>query len=160
LFALADEINLSWSAKKNVDNILHEDGAALFLDATLDSMYWMAATNNVSEDSIEVSFDSNSFTLPAQYVSTISSITMTVNGQTVTDWTVKKVDRNKSNDICEFVVTYTSEVAKDITFEDGDLVVIEIRAYDSDEAKSVSFTFAVEKTYVLKVAVSTKFTRL
>ena len=159
LFALAEEMNLSWSAKKNADNILHGQGA-LFLDATLDGMYWMTADNAVDAGSVEVTFDGNSFTIPAQYVSTISSVTMAVNGQTVTDWQVKKVDRNKSSDVAAFVATYTSENAKEIEFAEGDTITLEIRAYDDDAAGKLVFTFVVEKNYIAKVAVGTKFTRM
>lgn len=159
LFALADEMNLSWSAKRNVDNILHGQGA-LFLDATLDGMYWMATNKHVVAANIEVAFDGNSFTIPAQYVSENSSIIMTVNGQCVTDWAVKKVDRNKSTDVTLFAATYTSETAKKIKFAEGDTITLEIRAFEGDAAEVLLFTFVVEKNYVAKVAVGTKFTRV
>ena len=160
LFALAEKIDLQMTAKNTVDNILHEQGAALFLDSTLDSMYWMVPANaGIDTEAIEVSFNGDSFTIPAQYVSDVSVVTVKVNGQTVTDWTVKKVDRNKSSDIAAFVATYISESAKDIEYAENDQITLEIRAFDNATAATV-FTFAVEKDYVLNVAVSTKFVRV
>lgn len=158
LFALAGEMNLSWSAKKNVDSILHGQGA-LFLDETLDGMYWMTLSNAVDAKNVEVTFDGNSFSIPAKYVSAISSISVFVNGQTVTDWVIKKVDRNKSSDVEAFVATYTSETAKDIKYSEGDTITLKIQAFDG-EAAELSFSFVVEKIYVAKIAVATKFTRV
>ena len=158
LFALADEMNLSWSAKKNVDSILHGQGA-LFLDETLDGMYWMTLSNAVDAKNVEVTFDGNSFSIPAKYVSAISSISVFVNGQTVTDWVIKKVDRNKSSDVEAFVATYTSETAKDIKYSEGDTITLKIQEFDG-EAAELSFSFVVEKTYIAKIAVATKFTRV
>ncbi len=158
LFALAGEMNLSWSAKKNVDSILHGQGA-LFLDETLDGMYWMTLSNAVDAKNVEVTFDGNSFSIPAKYVSEISSISVFVNGQAVTDWVIKKVDRNKSSDVEAFVATYTSETAKDIKYSEGDTITLKIQAFDG-EAAELSFSFVVEKTYVAKIAVATKFTRV
>ena len=158
LFALAGKMNLSWSAKKNVDSILHGQGA-LFLDETLDGMYWMTLSNAVDAKNVEVTFDGNSFSIPAKYVSAISSISVFVNGQTVTDWVIKKVDRNKSSDVEAFVATYTSETAKDIKYSEGDTITLKIQAFDG-EAAELSFSFVVEKTYVAKIAVATKFTRV
>lgn len=158
LFALAGEMNLSWSAKKNVDSILHGQGA-LFLDETLDGMYWMTLSNAVDAKNVEVTFDGNSFSIPAKYVSAISSISVFVNGQTVTDWVIKKVDRNKSSDVEAFVATYTSETAKDIKYSEGDTITLKIQAFDG-EAAELSFSFVVEKSYVAKIAVATKFTRV
>lgn len=158
LFALTGEMNLSWSAKKNVDSILHGQGA-LFLDETLDGMYWMTLSNAVDAKNVEVTFDGNSFSIPAKYVSAISSISVFVNGQTVTDWVIKKVDRNKSSDVEAFVATYTSETAKDIKYSEGDTITLKIQAFDG-EAAELSFSFVVEKSYVAKIAVATKFTRV
>lgn len=158
LFALAGEMNLSWSAKKNVDSILHGQGA-LFLDETLDGMYWMTLSNAVDAKNVEVTFDGNSFSIPAKYVSAISSISVFVNDQTVTDWVIKKVDRNKSSDVEAFVATYTSETAKDIKYSEGDTITLKIQAFDG-EAAGLPFSFVVEKTYVAKIAVATKFTRV
>lgn len=158
LFALAGKMNLSWSAKKNVDSILHGQGA-LFLDETLDGMYWMTLSNAVDAKNVEVTFDGNSFSIPAKYVSAISSISVFVNGQPVTDWVIKKVDRNKSSDVEAFVATYTSETAKDIKYSEGDMITLKIQAFDGEVAE-LSFSFVVEKTYVAKIAVATKFTRV
>ena len=83
--------------------------------------------------------------MPAQYVSAASYIILSVNGVTVSDWNVKEVNRNKSSDITDFVVTFASEEVRELKFEEGMVVTIEVFP-DDGSTESMCFTYDVVRS--------------
>lgn len=152
LAGLADELDLTAAQKEEAENILRERNSSgqlqnIFLDCNLDNQYRVDLTGfKISLDDISIEFNGKKITIPAQYVSDASVIVLSVNDQKINDWTVKKVDRNKSENIEDFYVTFTSEAVKDVKFSDGDTVQIEIFPYDGAE-NAMTFNFAVEKGF-------------
>ncbi len=158
LFGLAEELGISVAEQQEIDTMLHYQGQPLFLDRSLDDRYRFNVEEAIIAANIDVEFDGDNFSIPAQCVSDISVIRMSVAGKTITDWTIKEVDRNKSQELTAFMATFISEEAKDLKFAAGDTVTVEVLAYDGVN-EPLTFTFRVEKTSILKVDVLTKFVR-
>ena len=102
---------------------------------------------------VEIDFNGKQIVMPAQYVSAASQIVLSVNGVSISDWDVKAVNRNKSSDIADFVVTFVSEEVRELKFEEGSVVTIEVFPYDGS-MESLCFTYVVEKSFL-----STDFVR-
>ncbi len=166
LFALADELGISASGKKDIQEILHPGGAALFLNPAIDSMYNYSDSAVVSADSIEVTFEKGQLTIPAVYLCDSSSIVVSVsNGssvQAITDWQIEEVDRKKSHDAADFVAVFTSDEAKDITYNDGDQISITVTPLVSEGnlPEPLMFSFKADKTTVAWVVHPLSFTRV
>ena len=165
LFALADELGISASEKKDIQEILHPDGAALFLNPAVDGMYNYSDSAVVSADSIEVTFEKGRITIPAVYLSDSSSIVVSVSDgssvQTITDWQIEEVDRKKSHDAADFVAVFTSDEAKDVTYNDGDQISITVMPLVSEgnSPEPLMFSFKTVKTTVVWVVHPLSFTR-
>ena len=161
LFGLAEELNISEAEQQYAEAILREHDENdpshnIFLDRNLDKLYRFDLTGyEFSTDEVSIEFNGKSITLPAQYVSAVSRIILSVGDQTISDWTVDEVNRNKSENIDDFTATFTSEEAKDFKYEDGTIVTIEVFAYEKAE-KPLTFSFVVEKGFL---NLSTKFVR-
>jgi len=152
LVGLAAELDLTAAEKEEAENILRERNnngqlQNIFLDCNLDNQYrFNLAGFEISLDDISIDFNGKKIAIPAQYVSDASVIELSVNEQKISDWTVKNVDRNKSENVENFSVTFTSEAVKDVKFNDGDIVKIEIFPYDGVE-NALVFCFVVEKGF-------------
>ena len=161
LFGLADELNISAENQQYAESILRERNESgryepIFLDCTLDNLYrFDLADYEFSADEVAIEFDGKRITIPAQYVSSASCIILTVGDQTVSDWTVKEVDRKKSESVEDFVVTFISEEVRELKFGDGSVVTIEVFPYDGAD-DSMIFSFDVEKGFL---NLSTTFVR-
>lgn len=159
LFGLAEELNISDYEKSKIDSILHYNNEALFLDSVLDNEYRFNSTP-LNEKSIDIEFDGNTIVVPATYVSEESRLRVMVNDTVIEDWIVKKVDRNKSSDVNDFAVTYTSNAAKKLKYTDGDVVTVEIKSAESSSVDPIVVTFRVEITKIWKASLTTKFVRI
>ena len=152
LVGLADELDLTTAEKAEAENILRERNDSgqlqnIFLDCNLDNQYRFNLTGfEISVENIPIDFNGKKITIPAQYVSDASVIVLSVNGQKINDWTVKNVDRQKSENIEDFFVTFTSESVKGIKYNSGDAVKIEIFSYKG-AGKAMTFNYAVEKGF-------------
>ena len=150
LFGLADELGLSTDERMDAESILREQGENgqllnIFLDCNLDNLYRFNMQGyEFSLDDVDITFDGKKIMIPAQFVSDASVIVLSINGQTISDWAVKDVDRNKSDKIEDFIVTFTSKAVGDLKFSDGDGVTIEVFPYDGADNAMV-FSFVVEK---------------
>ena len=152
LVGLAAELDLTAAEKAEAENILRERNnngqlQNIFLDCNLDNQYRFNLMGfEISLDDIPIDFNGKKLTIPAQYVSDASVIVLSLNDQNISDWTVNNIDRNKSANIEDFSVIFTSETVKDIKFNDGDTVKIEIFPYDGAE-NAMTFSFVVEKGF-------------
>lgn len=153
LFGLVDELDLSAEQRQKAENILREespDGGlmSIFLDRSLDNLYrFDLAGFEFSLEDVAIEFDGKRITIPAQYISGASHIVLTVNGDTVSDWCVKEVNRNKSENIEDFIVTFTSETVRERKFAEGDVVTIEVYPYTNADSP-MRFSFDVEKGFL------------
>ena len=159
LFGLAEELELSPAEQQKVDGILHYQGERIFLDKNLDNLYrFDLADHSFLPEDIAIDFDGDKFTIPAQYVSAISKIRMTVDGGEIADWQIKEVERNKAQAVEEFTAVFASQEAEDLEFDQGDLVIFEIFACEDDK-DPMTATFEVEKKMILGVFASEDFVR-
>jgi len=162
LFALADELNVSYTKKNAIDETIHEDGAPIFLTQALDNRFW--ARKNVSPidaDEIAVEFTGKKLIIPASCLTDRSIVTVSVSSGTVfDDWKVEKVDRPKnSTDCSEFMVTMVSETAKDYDFAAGEKITITVIPVADTPDETIQFTYEVVGTKTLWVINGIEFER-
>ena len=162
LFALADELNVSYAKQNDIDDTIHEDGNPIFLTVALDNRFW--ARKNVpaiDPDGIAVEFTGKKLIIPASCLTDRSIVTVTIsNGTVLDDWTVDKVDRPKdSTDCSEFMVTYVSEKAKDYEFAAGESITITVIPVADTPEETIQFSFDVVGTKTLWVINGIEFER-
>lgn len=159
LFGLANELNKDDETKLTVEKELRgydENGKLkqIFFDLNLDNLYRFDKSEyEVVLADVEIDFNGKQIVMPAQYVSSASCIVLSVNGVDVSDWNVKTVNRNKSSDIADFVVTFVSEKVRELKFEEGSVVTIEVFPYDGS-MESMCVTYDVVRSFL-----STDFVR-
>jgi len=144
LFALIEKVDVSSAERTKIDSILGVNGSNVFLTVPLANRY-ATDTKNIDVTAI---FEKSSLSIPVYCVSanSVLRVSITENGKTTVydDWTVKKVER--SDDGFEsYVVTYTSEQAKDQTWSSDSTVMIEIFDDDGSEYDPVVVRFKVSK---------------
>ncbi len=148
LFALAEERKISSDEQKRIDGILHGDGANLFLDETIDSLYRFdsevpAVTASLSADPL---LNKTVLTVPASVLSDSSTIVATVtdNGTAYTfdDWIVKNVSR-LGGSFSKFEVTLSSKQAGKQTWSDDSVVTFAIQNDATSNHVSYILSFRV-----------------
>lgn len=165
LFALAKERNIDANEQRKIEVILHENGEPIFLTKALDDRFWFGKkSESVESNTIDVSFDGDSFSIPASYVTDRSIITATVTGvngtTTLDDWTVTEVKRPKgSKDCSEFLVTYKSETGDRYKYKDGETITIAVTPVEEATEEHVDFTYNVAVSKKVIGLGSTKFER-
>jgi hypothetical protein len=153
LFGLANELDKDDETKLTVEKELRgydENGKLkqIFFDRNLDNLYRFNKSGyEVELTDVEIDFNGKQIVMPAQYVSAASHIVLSVNGVSVSDWNVKEVNRNKSSDITDFVVTFASEEVRELKFEEGMVVTIEVFPYDGS-MESMCFTYDVVRSFL------------
>ena len=165
LFALAEEINISESEKRDIEATLHENGANIFLTQALDDRFWF--DNNevrLKADEIDVSFDGNKMTIPASCVTDRSTIIVTVKGSdgssTLNDWVVTNVKRPKNTDCSGFIVYYESKIGGKYKYKAGDSIIIWVIPVSETPDSYYEFAYAVEPVKVAFVFNGVKFERV
>lgn len=144
LFALIEKVDVSSSERAKIDSILGVNGSNVFLTIPLVNRYASGAKNI----DVTATFSKTTLTIPAYCVSanSVVRVSVTENGKTTVyeDWTIKEVKR--SDDGFEsFVVTYTSEKAKDQAWSADSTVVVEILDEAGSEYDPVVIRFKVSK---------------
>lgn len=131
LFALADQLGISEKEQTRINDILHDDGAPLFLVDGLDAQYCFGDINTpLTED--EVEFNGKEIKIPASWISECYVICVHVNGSNTTDftdWIVNGVTRKTEGDLGTFTVTLTSKAASSFAYTIGDEVTLYIYPY-------------------------------
>ncbi len=151
LFALADMINISDTDKTAIDNILHESGNNLFLSDSIDSKFWFNKDTEIDSNNIDVTFDGSTITIPSNYVSDQSSISISVTrskkeAKVIDDWTISKVKRPKNSQTCsEFTATFKSSTAKKYEFKAGDIITIQVSPTSSSD-DAIEFQYEASST--------------
>lgn len=110
------------------DEIIHGAGS-LFLVPALDAQYTFSGGDS-SQDVAGIVYDCTELRVPATLVTASAAISSEViaDGETTTidDWSLDHVDRNDSEDISAFAAVYKSASAKDVQYEDGCEVNLQI----------------------------------
>lgn len=144
LFALIEKVDVSATERSKIDSILGVKGSDVFLTVPLANRY--ASTEKTID--VSATFNKSTLSIPVYCVSanSVLRVSVTENGKTTVydDWTVSKVER--SDDSFEsYVVTYTSEKAKDQTWSSDSTVMIEIYDNDGSDYDPVVIRFKVSK---------------
>ncbi len=152
MFALADELDISDDAKREIEKMLHENGQDLFLNQLVDAniRFYSDSTDTDVADMI-VDFYGKQIKLPAVLVSSCSKIVITISDgndeTTIDDWTIKKVNR-KDDDLESFVAVYESKTAKKFDYKADMTISIEIYAVAENSVPDAVIEYVVvgEKT--------------
>lgn len=161
--AVAKEMNISREKAAEIDAILRENDAPIFLSAPIDSAYRFAAGEE-STIEYEVEFDGSKLILPAELVSDQAKIRISVTHESTTtvieDWSIKEVKRKNKQDLHSFTATYTSAQAGKQKYTAGDTVLIEIMPIASYEDIHLSRRFErVPDLVAFGVTITDKFER-
>lgn len=152
LFALAKERGIDANEQKRVEAILHENGENIFLTRALDDRFWFnKETESLDENQLEVSFEGNTFIIPASCITDRSMIVATISGTdgttTLEDWKVENVKRPKgSKDCSEFSVTYKSNAGDKYKYKGGETVSIKVVPVEESPDEYMEFTYNVVAT--------------
>ena len=145
LFALADECDIDDAEKAKIENILYGDGADLFLTESLNSLYKFSESAVTDAADLEAGYDKTTLKIPAVCVSDNAKIKVTVSGSdeitVIDDWTIQEVDRKDKNDLKSFEASYSSENAKEVKYNDGDKIIVEISPKEGSCAAGTTFEF-------------------
>lgn len=110
------------------DEIVHGAGS-LFLVPALDTRYTFSSGESTQE-APGVVYDCTELRVPATLVTASATISSEViaDGETTTidDWSLDHVDRDDSEDVSAFVAVYKSASAKDVHYQDGCEVNLQI----------------------------------
>lgn len=164
LFSLAEEINISEEEKISIEKILHGSTRddPLFLIQPLDDKYYFS--NNGIVDDSSVTFKKDTITISAALVSDLSKITVTVgegkDAVDISDWTVKKVNRNDGDPVSDITVEYTSKEAGKTAFADGTPVMIVITPVDGSNCTDITVKYKTIAKKWLKFIPITEFERV
>ncbi len=144
LFALADEMKISDTDKQQIEQILRENDAPLFLVEELDNLYKFES-KQINESEIDISFEGDKIIIPAKYVTKDSKITVEIKEKDETekidDWTVDEVIRKKGEGLDTFKVVYVSETADDFKYKNNMNIAITIVAEPDLDVQELNFAY-------------------
>lgn len=144
LFALIEKVDVSSSEKAKIDAILGVNSSNVFLTTPLINRY-ASTKRNID---VTATLSKTTLAIPVYCVSanSVVRVSVTEKGKTTvyTDWAIKEVER--SDDGFEsFVVTYTSENAKNQTWSAESTIIVEIFDEAGPEYDPVVIRFKVSK---------------
>lgn len=151
LFAIAKEINIPSDEKSRIEHILHPNGDKLFLTDIIDQKYWFDGANkNFDSSKTNISYEGNELKIPADLLSSNSSISVTVkekdgNTTELKDWKVQKVERKNNQDLSKFIACFNSKSAKNYEWKPGEKITITIIP-DKDEDNIITFNYRSDGT--------------
>lgn len=140
LFALAEEMNINYSEKQEIETILQTDNNGVFLAAPINNQYSFSAEAN----DISIEMNKDKVVIPAVLLTEDAEVTITVsdNGKTTAfdDCKVSEVER-KGDTVDTFFAIITSEKMSDYTWSENSKVTVKI--VNGDENNVPTFRFKV-----------------
>ena len=163
LFALAEELNISRSAKKDIDATIHENNQPIFLTEALDNRFW--ATKNIealSSDDISIEFNGEKIVIPASCLTDRSVVTVSSsNGTVFSKWKVKEVKRPKNAlDCSEYSVTMTCDDNKNYKYTAGEIITITIIPVADAPDYAIEFVYKVLEKKTMGIIKGITFERI
>ncbi len=142
LFVLAEKLDIPSSEQDRISGILRSGKEHLFLDNTIDYLYYFEEKTLT----FDASFDKSELTVPAFILSENSEVIVRVNEGNTTythdDWNVKKVDRS-GGDFDKYFVTLTSKKAEKQKWSPDSLVIVTINNHFAADYKPLTIEFKV-----------------
>jgi hypothetical protein len=156
LFSLADQRDITSKEQNRIDSILHENGDNLFLTEPLDERFWFdSEKKDFDKDSVDITFDGKSITVPADCVDDRSEIKVTVSGgksnTTLDDWKISEVKRPKKSEFTNYTATFESDKGDDYDYQAGETVKVRITPVAETSNEYFEYTYnvvAVKKLFV------------
>ncbi len=131
LIGLADELNISSREKTKIDSFIHPNNEPLFLNDSIDSMYWFSSTES-KKPSTDIEFLGDMLIVPAMSVNEDVIINVKVKEKSTgketsfSDWEIKKVERVNKEDVSSFQAAYSSKKASKYEWQPGEEISVEI----------------------------------
>lgn len=154
LFALADQLDKPFFARREIDEIVHKDGNCIFLTNVLDNRFWASRSGSpIDSDNIDIEFNGETIVIPASCLTSRSVVNVSISGGTVLDdWEVKQVKRPKnSKDCSEYMVTMTSKEGGKYKFTAGETITITIVPVSDAPDYVIEFQYKVVEKKTLGV---------
>ena len=155
LFALAEIKGITVAEQDRIEQLLHENDEDLFLTKALDNKFRKNGSS-IKEDDIEISFDGEEIVLPITCFSDRSNVTVDIEGEytdTLDDWEITEVSRQKDSEVCDYTVTLKSKKGKEYKYQVGDKITILVIPVVESSNEVISFTYevvATKKAFVIK----------
>lgn len=152
LFGIAAELDVPATDKARVDAILHPSGARLFLNESIDDLYWFDTASKPQTESADIEFGGTSMVLPVRVLSQNATITVEVTEKdsdeavVISDWKLDRVERGTEGDISTFVAIYTSEEAKNHVWDVESNIIITVAGNPDIETEPFNFEYTTEGT--------------
>lgn len=154
LFALADELGISYREKKDIDATIHEGGQQIFLTDALDNRFWACTSvAEIDSNDIAIEFNGEKIVIPASCLTDRSVVTVSISdGTVVADWEVKEVKRPKNGTDCsDFMVTMTSKDGRKHKYAVGETITITIIPVSDAPDYVIEFYYTVIEKKTLGV---------
>ena len=152
LFGIAAELGITDADRTQADAILHPNGARLFLNESLDDMYWFSNSNKPVTEAADIEFGGTSMVLPVRILSPNAVITVEVKEKdaeetvTISDWKLDKVERGTEGDMSTFVALFTSEDAKNHVWGVESAITIAVTGNPDFAETVLQFEYTTEGT--------------
>lgn len=148
LFSLAEEKDISSSEQKKIDAILHENGDNIFLTKPLDARFWFDSDQkDFNQDNVDITFDGESLTIPANFVAERSQINVTVSdgdsSAVIDDWEISEVKRPKKSEFVDYTATFKSGEGADYDFQGGETVKVRVIPVEEASREYFEYTYNV-----------------
>lgn len=149
LFELADLKGIDEKESKKIDQILHENGKALFLCTPIDRLFSNTKNNDRKKDKIELVKNGKELSLPVSELTPNTQISVTVrNGEntvTYTDWTLQQVKRGVEGEIDTFTARYSCDAMKKEQLDENTIIDVVISDVEDSENSSIAVSFQTKK---------------
>ncbi len=152
LFGIAAELEIPGADKARADAILHPNGARLFLNESLDDLYWFDVSSKPQTEAADIEFGGTSMVLPVRILSQNATITVEVLEKdaeepvVISDWKLDRVERGTEGDISTFVAIYTSEEAKNHVWGVESVITITVTGNPDFSEEPFTFEYTTEGT--------------
>ena len=147
LFSIANELRISENDKLDIDNILHPQGARIFLTESLDNKYWFIHdTNTTSIDHI-IEFSGTTMIIPIVYLTADAVIKVEVKEQysdesiVLSDWVVDKIERKTEGDASSYQATYVSREARNHNWQPDAKIIVSITSKSGSNSPDYCFEY-------------------
>lgn len=150
LFGIAEELGISEAEKARVNSILHPNGDPLFLNASIDDMYWFNTEMERQIEVADIEFNGTSMVLPVRILSKDTTITVSVKEQSsakaveIKDWKLDRVERGIESDLSTFVSVFSSEEGRHHEWGIGSVITIDVSAYPESSEYDFHFEYTTE----------------
>lgn len=146
LYALAGELEITDTEKKNMEDILYVDGRDLFLSFPMNELYRGAG----KRDYPKITYTGKDIMIPTDHLTPDARISVIMReetqSETISDWTLVKVERKEKDNVASYVATYHSKKADSYDFKKAKDLLVYIYSTGSTQENVYSFKYAVKNS--------------